>query len=100
AVVIQVTDDGAPTLSVSTTLTVTAHEVNDPPFIAPIEDRSTEDGTLLSFVVAATDAEDNNITFSLGSDAPTGATIDPVNGHFSWTPTNDQSPAVYTITVL
>lgn len=40
----------------------------------------------------------NVLTFSL-SDAPTGASIHPKTGVFSWTPTEAQGPGVYTMTV-
>src|SRR5207249_83358 len=36
---------------------------------------------------------------SLDPGAPTGATIDPNNGVFSWTPSEEQGPGVYPITV-
>ena len=31
--------------------------------------------------------------------APTGASIDPVTGQFTWTPTETQGPGVYPVTV-
>ncbi len=60
---------------------------NTPPVIAPIPNLSITLGTPVSFTVAATDADSDILTFSLGNDAPEGATIDPVSGVFSWTPT-------------
>ncbi len=41
----------------------------------------------------------NSLTFSLEGAVPTGATIDPVTGAFSWTPTVEQGPGVYEVTV-
>lgn len=41
----------------------------------------------------------NTLTFSLDAGAPTGASIHPITGAFSWTPTEAQGPGVYDITV-
>ncbi len=40
------------------------------------------------------------LTFSLGSGAPTNATINPVNGLFNWTPTAAQTSGTNIITVV
>ena len=40
-----------------------------------------------------------DLIYSLASDAPDGASIDPVTGQFSWTPSEVQGPGVYSITV-
>ena len=58
-------------------------------------------GTTLGFTATATDADSNPLTFGLEEGAPTGATIDPASGVFSWVPatsydgtTNDITPYV------
>lgn len=43
-------------------------------------------------------AAPNVLTYNL-SNAPAGATIDPASGLFTWTPTEEQGPGVYAITV-
>ena len=48
-----------------------------------------------NFVVAPA----NTLTFSLDAGAPAGASINPVTGVFTWTPTEAQGPGVYPITV-
>ncbi|MFN7138617.1 MAG: putative Ig domain-containing protein, partial [Limisphaerales bacterium] len=59
----------------------------------------------ISFQCTATDADRlaggalQELTFSLDSNAPTNATIDPVTGVFSWTPTAEQSPSTNVITI-
>ncbi len=55
---------------------------------------------LLTFDVSAIDPEGDTVRYSLGSGAPAGATLDPVTGRFQWTPTEAQSPGVYTIQVI
>ncbi len=76
-------------------------EVNQAPVLAAIGDQSVDEGSLLAFTVAATDADlpANNLSFRLDSGAPAGATIDPTTGEFSWTPTEAQGPAVHSVTV-
>lgn len=54
-------------------------------------------GTELAFIFTATDADGDALTFSLVN-PPTGATIDPATGAFSWTPTAAQV-GTQTITV-
>ena len=49
--------------------------------------------------VVATDLDDDLLTFAL-VDAPDGATIDVNTGGFTWTPTFDQGPGRYPITVI
>ncbi len=57
--------------------------------------------TLLTFPVSATDTDQppQTLTFSLGSGAPSGASI-TTNGVFSWTPTPAQAPSTNTISVI
>ncbi len=72
---------------------------NAPPVILPVMDQSAVLGQTLSFTINATDPDQPSqaLTFSLGVDAPTGASIDPVTGGFTWTPAD---PASYSITVI
>src|SRR5262249_21398225 len=53
-----------------------------------------------SFTVEATDPDvpPNNLTYRL-TDAPAGATLDPVSGSFEWTPTPSQTNSTNVITV-
>ncbi len=74
---------------------------NNPPLLDPIADQSVVQLELLTFTATATDPDipPNGITFSL-SGAPVGATIDPVSGVFSWTPTAAQGPGKFTFDVV
>ena len=40
------------------------------------------------------------LTWSLGAGAPANASIDPVSGVFTWTPTEAQAPGIYSIPVV
>jgi len=71
------------------------------PVLAAIGNQSVDEGNLLSFTAAATGADSpgNILTFSLDAGAPTGATIDPITGLFSWTPSEADGPGVFSVTV-
>src|SRR5205085_2301312 len=52
------------------------------------------------FTNSATDADlpANTLTYSLDAGAPSGASVNPTNGVFVWTPSEAQGPGTYTIT--
>ena len=64
----------------------------------PIDDQAVVEGQAIVVQAAATDADlpANQLTFSLDSGAPVGATIDPVTGRFDWM---TQLPGTYEVTV-
>ena len=101
SVTVRVTDDGTPSLDDFETFNITVGEVNQAPVLAAIGNKSVDEGSLLTFTASATDADlpANNLSFSLDSGAPAGATIDPTTGEFSWTPGEAEGPAVYSVTV-
>ncbi len=86
---VRVTDNGTPNLNDSETITIVVNEVNVAPVLAAIGNKSGATGVAIAFTASATDADipSNTLTFSLDAGAPTGATIDPSTGAFSWTPT-------------
>jgi hypothetical protein len=95
-----VTDNGTPPLSTNRVFKVTVHEVNSPPDLAPIIDRTVSVLNLLTFTNRATDTDlpANSLTFTL-EDAPPGAAIDPASGVFAWTPSAAQGPRTYTMSI-
>jgi PKD repeat protein len=95
-----VSDGGVPSLSDSQTVTITVTEVNLAPSLGPIAPQFVDELANLSFNVPAGDPDipGNSLTFIL-SGAPAGATVDPVTGVFSWTPTEAQGPGVYVFDV-
>lgn len=96
------TDNGVPPLSDSKTVFVHVRDVNFPPTINPVPPQTVEDETRLNFTVTATDPDipKEPLSFSLGSDAPQGATITATNGLFSWTPSENQAAKIYDFTIL
>ncbi|MBE0545407.1 MAG: lamin tail domain-containing protein [Verrucomicrobia bacterium] len=101
-ITIRVTDDGTPNLSDSETITVTVNEVNTAPVLHPIGNQTVNEATLLTFTALATDSDipENTLTFSLDEGAPAGAAIVPNTGVFTWTPTAQQAPGVYPVTIV
>jgi hypothetical protein len=79
--------------------TVTINVINAPPTIAHIPDQTVNEGSTLSFKVAASDPDEprSSLTFSLDKGAPAGAKINPRTGVFTF-PAVD-GPAVCTVTV-
>jgi hypothetical protein len=72
---------------------------NHAPTLAAIGDRNVTEGTELRFTASASDGDGNALTFRLlPVGLPAGATIDPVTGVFSWTPTEAQGPSTNVIT--
>lgn len=94
-----VTDNGTPVLSDSETIAITVNEVNQAPVLPSLAARTATQGSQLTFTITASDPDGPiALTFSLEPGAPSGASINPSTGVFSWTPTADQA-GTYTITV-
>ncbi len=74
---------------------------NSAPVLSAIPDRSVHQGYPISFIASATDPDlpGQSLTFTLDAPIPPGATIDALSGVFQWTPTTNQAPATYSITV-
>ena len=71
---------------------------NSAPVLAPIGNKSVDELVELTFTASAVDMPSQTLTFSLVG-APEGAAIDPTTGVFTWTPTEEQGPGEYTLTV-
>jgi PKD repeat protein len=74
-------------------------EVDPPPVLSPIGDKTVDEGALLSFQAVASDASGAPLSFSLSPGAPAGASITP-EGLFTWTPAEAQGPSSYSMTVI
>jgi len=80
----KVTDSG--NLSAESLLPVTVTNVNRKPVIQPIENKTINENTALTFTITASDEDkDDKLKFSVEG-APQGATVNESNGDFSWTP--------------
>lgn len=81
-----VTDDGAPSLSATQTFTVIVLETNSAPELAALASRTVHAGTFIQFTNVASDGDlpANELTFSLGTNAPPAAGVDAATGVFTW----------------
>jgi hypothetical protein len=80
--------DGA--LTDSENITITVNNVNRPPVLGNIGNKTVTAGQLLQFTVSATDPDGNPLTYSV-SNLPSGATFTPSTRTFSWTPSANQT---------
>ncbi len=73
---------------------------NTPPAILPIADVVTNEIRLITLQVMATDTNvpAQSLTYSIGTNAPAGATID-TSGVFRWRPREEHGPGTFPITV-
>jgi hypothetical protein len=72
---------------------------NRPPVLASIPNKTIVEQTLLTFTNLATDPDANALTYSLDAPTPSGASVNPATGVFTWTPTEAQGPMTTNLTV-
>jgi len=78
-------------------------EPNQAPVLTAIGAKSGPELSALTFTASASETAANfgdTITYSLAAGAPTGASINPTTGAFTWTPTEAQGPGIYPITIV
>ncbi|HTM07865.1 MAG TPA: Ig-like domain-containing protein [Verrucomicrobiae bacterium] len=100
-VTVTVTDNGSPAQSASQSFTITVGNVNRPPVLGAIGNKTVNEGQLLSFPVSASDPDGNAIGFTAGN-LPTGAALtDNHDGTaaFAWTPTFAQADNYTNVTI-
>jgi len=75
-------------------------EESEAPELLSIGNQLVEKENLLAFTASIKYALNlGSVTFSL-SNAPPGAVINPDSGRFEWTPSVEQAPGLYTVTVV
>jgi hypothetical protein len=99
-VTMRVTDDGIPPMSDAKSFTLTVNEVNSPPVLNTVTNRTIDELTLLTVTNLASDSDvpANTLGYAL-LNPPGGASISP-NGVITWTPAQTQSPSTNTITTV
>jgi hypothetical protein len=99
---LRVTDNGQPSLSATGRVTVVVNEVNSPPSLGVITNRTTSEGRFVTFTANANDSDlpTQPLIFSLGAGAPLGADISAASGVFSWRPTEFQGGTTNRISVI
>jgi methyl coenzyme M reductase subunit C len=96
------TDNGTPSLTATQFFTAIILEVNQAPALDFVADQTVLEGQALAFTATATDPDlpAQSLAFTLGAGAPTGASVDPATGAFTWTPTEAQGPGTYVLSVV
>ncbi len=90
--------DGNTTDAETIQITVTDVAVNQAPVMTPIGDKGIDEGETQYIPVSATDADGDNLTFSVNN-LPQGATFNSTTRLFSWRPSYSQA-GTYTLTVV
>ncbi|MCA9170534.1 MAG: tandem-95 repeat protein, partial [Planctomycetales bacterium] len=92
-VTLRVDDSGngnaAAQLSDEVTFTLTARADNARPDMPLITPRTVDELQTLELTLQASDSDGDTLLYS-SRDLPRGATLDPITGHFTWTPTSQQ----------
>jgi hypothetical protein len=96
------TDSGLPPRSTTLRVAVAVTEVNQPPTLAPIPSATIQQGQPLTVPWSGSDPDvpANALTYSLGAGAPAGASIDPITGGFTWTPSFSTPQGDHTIVAV
>lgn len=81
---------GDPSLTDTTTISITVNNVNRVPVLEAVGDKSTNVGVELQIQLAASDADGEALTYSFDGDNVAGASINGETGLFTWTPTVEQ----------
>ncbi len=87
-----------PLTGYSSTFNVTVNNVNRAPTLTQPTDKTIAENSLLAFSLSATDLDNDTLTYS-STTLPSGATLNPTTGAFSWTPGFTQAGA-YVVTYI
>gem|GEM_PF-4243335 len=83
-------------LSDSKTVNILVANINRPPVLNPIGNKAVNEGSLLQFIISGSDPDSDVIAFSASS-LPGGASFNPADRTFSWTPGFTQA-GLYNVT--
>ncbi len=85
----------------NSTVVVNLPDINGVPVLDPVVPQTVHRGDTLSLAVTAFDPDSpsQNLTYSLEAGAPSGASIDPSSGIFSWTPDSSVASGTYQVGV-
>lgn len=72
-------------------ITITVNNVNQPPVLNPIGNKTVNENQLLQFTISASDTDPGDILVYTASNLPTGASFDAAKRKFTWTPTYEQA---------
>ncbi|HXJ58151.1 MAG TPA: putative Ig domain-containing protein, partial [Verrucomicrobiae bacterium] len=100
-IVVRVFDNGTPSLSATQSFTVVVSESNRAPLFHPINPLSITEGSLLTFMATATDADlpPQVLRYNLEPGAPATASVVETNGLFSWIPPVGSAPSTNVVVI-
>ncbi len=90
---------GADSVALDSLVFTTPTAFNRAPTLAALSDATLDEGQTLTFTAVGSDPDGDPITYGLVPPAPSGATMDPVTGAFSWAPNELQGPGTFPLTV-
>ena len=95
-------DNGLPSLSATSVVTVVVSEINVAPVLAAINSYNISEGYLLRITNLTTDLDipANTLTYSFSGPVPAGATLNSTNGLFAWQPGATQGPSTNSFTIV
>ncbi|MFC0018250.1 chitobiase/beta-hexosaminidase C-terminal domain-containing protein [Roseibacillus persicicus] len=101
-VVVVAQDAAEPAGVANEEFTITVQDTNSAPTLNSVSPRTLSAGGVLIVDMDASDGDVpiQQLTYSLGSNAPTGAAIDSATGVVTWMPTNEQAGKSHIITVM
>lgn len=100
--ILVVSDNGLPSLSSTQSFHVIVREVNNAPFfVSPVAEVEVDEGTMLAYTAAASDADvpPNQLAWSLGAGAPAGMTLNAANGLLNWMLAESDGPGEFPVTI-
>ena len=99
-VTFMVNDNGTPSLQAGEPISITVREVNSAPFFTDLRAHYVRVGESVSFGTGAdADLPPQPVGFRFDSLVPPGATLDPLTGRFSWTPSESDAGKTYTVAI-
>jgi len=89
-IIFTVTDNGTPPLTDEETIAISVQNVNRPPELAPIGNRTVDKGKFLQFIITSIDPDGDELIYS-ANNLPDWANFDPNTQEFSWEPNYNQA---------
>ena len=96
---IRASDNGTPSRTGGTPVTITVSEFNQRPEVVNPGPQSVDERSSLQLRLGVRDADlpANEFAFALEEPVPAGVTLDAATGDLAWIPTESQGPGTYTV---